>query len=196
MATYDWPAAFRPANMAWGILKAGLQFGSPYNGTPQAVDFVAERWLISITLPPRTRNDAGAAEAFFERMAGGVNWVRVYHFARPAPIGTMRGSPVLSSGVSRGGTSLPITTTAGATVKAGDMLGCGGQLFKVAEDATANGSGAITVTLVNRVRGTINTAAAVTWNMPTATFILPSKEHRSTHAAIMDSVAIDLVEVW
>jgi hypothetical protein len=198
MATYDWPITLLPQRAAIGSQGAGEQFKSPYNGTLQAVDFVAERWVLSVTLPQRGTRDAGAVEAFFFRLRGGVNRVRAWHFGRPVPIGTMRGTPTLSAGVSRGGTSLPITGgTASGTLKAGDMLGAGGQLFMVAEDVALNGSGAGTVPLVHRVRATINTGAAVTWNRPTAEWVMPAWLAAVAHfPGGIDGAAFDFEEAW
>jgi hypothetical protein len=198
MATYDWPEALVPQRAAWGSQGAGEQFKSPYNGTLQVVDYVAERWVVSATLPPARRVNAGAVEAFAMILRGGVHRVRVWHFGRPVPIGTMRGSPTLSGAVSRGGTSLPITGgTASSTLKAGDMLGAGGQLFMVASDVTLNGSGAGSVPVVHRVRATIAGGSAVTWNRPTGDFIVPAWLASVVHGpGLIEGAALDLEEVW
>jgi hypothetical protein len=183
---------------AIGSQGSGVQFKSPFNGTLQSVEFVAERWTLSVTLPPRMRDDSGAVEAFFMRLRGGVNRVKAWHFSRPAPKGTMRGSPTLSAGVSRGGTSLPITGgTASSTLKAGDMLAVGGQLFMVAENVSLNGSGAGTVPVVHRVRATINSGAAVTWDKPTAEFVMPAWMASFVHNVdALENVSLDFEEVW
>lgn len=57
-----------------------------------------------------------------------------------------------------------------ASVKAGDMLGCGDQLLMVAADATANGSGAITVTITSPLRAAISSGTAVVWDKPSVLF--------------------------
>jgi len=198
MATYDWPTTMIPAVAAIGSQGSGVQFKSPFNGTLQAVEFVAERFTLSVTLPPKMRDDSGAVEAFFMRLRGGVNRVKAWHFSRPAPKGTMRGSPTLSAGVSRGGTSLPITGgTASSTLKAGDMLAVGGQLFMVAENVSLNGSGAGTVPVVHRVRATINSGAAVTWDKPTAEFVMPAWMASFVHNVdALENVSLDFEEVW
>lgn len=197
MATYDWPTTLLPQTASIGLRKAGLQFASPFNGSRQAIDFIAERWVLSITLPPKRRRDAapGVIESLLFRLAGGLNQARCWHFARPVPLGTMRGTPTLSATVNRGATSLAITTTAGATLKAGDMIGAGGQLFQVADDCTANGSGAISVPLVNRVRATIASGTSVVWDKPTSLFVSPSMLNSVAYRpAVLDGAAIDLEE--
>lgn len=196
MATTDWPSSVRPQGFVLNLRKAGLQFRSPFNGTTQAVDFVAERWVMSLSASPRRYANSGEVEALLFNLLGGIERVRCWHFTRPAPTGTMRGTPTLSSGVTRGGTTLPIATTAGATLKAGDMLGCGSQLFMVKTDCTANGSGAITVPLINRVRAAIASGSAVTWDAPKAEFIVPAMQAGVTfRPALMEGAAFDLEEV-
>lgn len=198
MATYDWPDALIPQRCSIGSQGAGEQFRGPYNGTIQVVDFVAERWVLSVTLPQARRVNAGRVEAFFFTLRGGIHRVRAWHFGRPVPVGTMRGSPTLSASVSRGATALPITGgTANGTLRAGDMLGCGGQLFMVASDTTLNGSGAGSVPVVHRVRGTIGSGTAVTWNRPTGEFVIPAWVASVVHApGMIDGAAFDLEEVW
>ena len=192
---FDWP--FRVSTIEWGIQKAGVQFTGPYNGTLQAVEFAAERWLVSVNLPPVVTADAGAVEAFFERMAGGVNRVRIWHMARPVPLGTMRGTPTIAVSAARGDLQLRITTAANATLKAGDMVSAGGQLFKVAEDCQATIGGLLTAPVTTRVRALISAGAAVAWDKPTAFFAMPTQSVRFAHSVgILGEVAIELQEVW
>jgi len=198
MATLDWPEALIPQRAAIGSQGAGEQFRSPYNGTIQTTDFVAERWVLSVTMPQARRVNAGAFEAFAFQLRGGFNRVRAWHFGRPVPIGTMRGSPTLSAGVARGATALPITGgTANSTLLAGDMLGVGGQLCMVAITTTLNGSGAGSVPIVHRVRGTIAGGSAVTWNKPTGDFVMPAMLASVLHMpGAIDGAAFDFEEVW
>ena len=74
MSTIDWPAGLRPSQAQWQLTKSGAQFASPFNGALQAIDYVAERWAVSLTLPP-ARN-AGATAALLNWLSGGVNRVR------------------------------------------------------------------------------------------------------------------------
>jgi len=199
MSTMDWPAAriFAPASMAFGLKKAVLQSRSPYSGSVLPTDLAAERWLLSITLPPVVPSESAAREAFLTRLSGGSNWVRVWHMQRPVPLGTMRGNPTLKSAVARGAKTLTISTTSGATLMAGDLFGLGGQLFMNATDAVADGSGNLAVEVVNRVRKAITSGAGVTWNKPTADFMLPADSVLSQYQpGYADSLAIDLEEVW
>lgn len=203
MATKNLPAWFKPASLEWGIRKAGVQFSGPFNGTGQAVEFVAERWTLGIALPPRQRADAGRVEALLNWLCGGVNRLRVYHLGSGSqtdagtPRGTMRGLPVLAAAAVRGNATLSLANCgAGATLQAGDMIGCN-QLFQIADDATADGAGAMTVNLVNRVRAATATGTAVVWSKPVADFALPAQTSVHAHVpAILMGASFDLEETW
>ena len=203
MSTFDAPAWLLPAQLEFGAQKSGVQFSGPFNGTRQAAEFVADRWVASVSLPGRKRVNAGAVEAFFNLMAGGVHRVRLPHLGSGtvrepyAPRGTLRGAPTLRVATARGNTTLELTNCAvGATVLAGDMLGCN-QLFMAAADAVANGVGQMSVPLVLRVRAATAIGTAVVWQRPTADFIIPSLSARHVYVpAFLASGQFDLEEVW
>jgi hypothetical protein len=205
MATIDWPSDIHPAQWDWGIRKAGVSFMSPFNGTHQAIDFVAERWMITVTLPNIRHGDrSGKVRSLLNYLAGGVNRVRMWDhgsgtWATPGiPTGTMRGTPTVNATASRGNTTLTIAGAgAGATLLPGDKIGAGGQLFEVFTAATANGAGVMTIPLVNRVRATIASGSAVTWQRPTAEFVMPSMTARHAQIpAFLTAEQFDLEEVW
>lgn len=197
MGTQTWPTALIPQTFSPAIRKAGLQFRSPFNGTAQVVDFVAERWVFSLTLPPKRKTNAGQVEALLFQLAGGVERVRCWHFFRPQPIGTMRGTVTIWTQGNRGDSTVALTGTSGQTVKAGDMFSAASQLFMAAADATFDGSNHATVTTVNRVRATLTAGAAVTWDAPTADFIMPSMSAAAAYRpAILEGAAFDLEEIW
>lgn len=197
MSTFAWPTNLIPQQCGFGSVGAGVQFKSPYNGTVQSMDFVAERLVLSVTLPPKRRSGAGEVEAFLFKLRGGNNRVLAYHFGRPAPRGTMRGTPVLTSTVTRGASSIAITTTPVATLKAGDMIGLGSHLLQVADDATATGAGAMTVNILHRIRETVNAGTSIVWDKPTAQFVMLSRNAMVVHApGMIEGVAFDLEEIW
>jgi hypothetical protein len=169
---------------------------SPQGGNEQAVDRLNDRWVASVTMPVRTHADSRALEAFLARFRGQVNWIDLWHMGQWSgqPSGTMRGSPVLLSAAAQGADELRITTDAGATLLAGDLVGVGGLLFMVAEDCTAGGGGTLTVPIVNRVRTAQALGAAVTWNKPTASFRVVS--HSGVHyvGGVSEEVTIELRE--
>lgn len=192
MATYDHPTAMKPETMEWGSTKAGVQFRSPFDASVEGVEFPGEFWTLAIGYPPQLDTDSGALSAFWEFMAGGANKVRVYHFKRPVPLGSMRGSPTLSYPVTRGDQSLSINTDGG--LKAGDFFKVGNQLFRALFDCDSVG-GVLTVKLVQRVRAALPAGAAVLWDRPMATFIYPAKSHSTSFGAgVTGRATVDLVE--
>jgi hypothetical protein len=82
------------------------------------------------------------------------------------------GSPILRAAVAVGAKTATINTFPGRTVQAGDMLGIGGQLVRVVANATADGTGALAVEFLPRLRAAAAQGSVVTWDKPTATFML------------------------
>lgn len=155
-------------------MKAGTQFRSPFTGSLQSVDFVGEYWSVRMQLKGEgwRRQFSPLLEATLGYLAGGVNQVDVFHWVRPVPRGTLSGSPTVQTTTARGQTQLLVTTTTGFTLLAGDLIKAGTQVFMVRADCTAAAS-LLTVPLVNRIRGVINSGSAVTWNRPLLTVVMP-----------------------
>lgn len=118
MATIDWPAGLIPQTAQLTLRKAGTQFASPFNGSVQAFDFVAERWVLSGSLAPQAARNPQGVDSFCNTLAGGIERVRVWPFhTGGVPRGTLRGAPTLQTTVTRGATQLALTgCRAGANV--------------------------------------------------------------------------------
>ena len=175
---------------------------SPYSGYLQTVENAGSSyWTARIVWPARTSATeayAGAVEGLIHRLRSRVDTLSVWDMRRPAPLGTMRGSPVLNGGVSQyGGTIGGRTAGANATLLAGDKIGIGGLLHTVTQDATANSSGVFSgVTIDPPARAARSDGAVVTWDRPIANFVL-SQNSISFQRSLMtfESIAIDLQEV-
>lgn len=111
MTTLSRPTWLVPNSCTLALRKAGVQFVSPFNGSIQAADLLAERWAMSLTMA--AVGDGGARSAFLNQWAGGFNLVPLYHFGRPYPLGTLRGAPTLAAGTVRGDTSLSLAECVG-----------------------------------------------------------------------------------
>lgn len=199
MSTITWPSTdvFKPAKFEIGLRSNVLISTSPLSGATQTVELPGARWVVSMTLDPVEWADQAVREALFTQIAGQANRVSLWHMVRPAPRGTMRGSPTLSATASAGATSLSITTTAGATLLKGDMVKIGSQLMQSTTDATADGSGALTLPIAPMVRTTVASGQAVSWDAPTATFILSATEVRVGYRpAVGEAIALEFVEVF
>lgn len=111
ITTIDWPDWLEPAEYIPTLVKNPLVFRSAFGGSPQIGIQTGEYWRVGVTLPKcRIRSQASAARAaFFNRISGGGVRVRVPHFARRVPWGTLGGSPVLSSTAAAGAATLQIS---------------------------------------------------------------------------------------
>ena len=176
MSTITLPTAFKPRTCRLEMQTSQRVNASPFGGSEQAVDLLNDRWLLSCDMAPSTLHANGAwAEAFKGNLRGQTNVVALWHFTRPAPRGTARGTILTSAIVAQGARSIPIDgiSPSTGTLLAGDMIGIGSQLFMVAADVTAV-AGAATVSVVNPVRTALANNATVTWDKPTALFRLLS----------------------
>lgn len=169
-------------------------FAAPTGGSEQVVDQGSDRWMISMSLANRLFADAARVEAFIASLRGMTNTVALYHWIRKVPRGTMRGVPVLAAPVFVRDPNLPITAAPGVTLLSGDMIGCGGQLFQVRDDVTANGAGYMNVAVVNRSRINAGINTPVTWDRPTAPFRLTSKSALQYIPGYAPQVSLDFVE--
>lgn len=92
--------------------------------------------------------------------------------------------------------AVPSTYAGEATLRAGDFVGAGGQLFQVATDTVFVG-GAATIPVINRVRATIASGSLLTWYRPTCEMVLPAMQAGPVYRpGAIDSTALDLMEVW
>lgn len=175
MSTITRPTQFIPRACTLTLSTNQRVSASPFGGSEQAVDLLNDRWMLSCDLPPASHANSAWLEAFIASMRGQVNVVALYHFARPQPRGTARGTILVNGAVAQGASSIAVDgiSPSTGTFLAGDMFGVGGQLFMLAADVTASG-GAATLSIVNRVRTAIADNAAVTVDRPTALFRLVS----------------------
>lgn len=175
--------------------------------------------------PGRGLSQGGQIEAFFDRLQGPVHRIALWHLRRPYPLGTLRdgsgtavwrtntnavatwqtsapaaaawshSGPVLYTSMAAGSNQLPVHRTTGTTVLAGDMLGCGGQLFRAMAAATADSSGQLLVEVQPRARALIPALSPVTVTRPTATFMLKSNgQPLSWVPGSYGGISFDLVE--
>lgn len=195
MATIALPAAFAARDFMMELVTNQASFSAPFGGSEQVADRLNDRWLISLTTPSRSSADAAQIEAFVNAMRGMTNTCNLYHMQRKVPRGTMRGTPTtINNPALQGGNSLTIAAAPGVTLLAGDMIGVAGLLLQVAEDCTANGSGNITVPLVNRLRKSFAAGSAVTWDRPTAPFRLMTNASVLYQPGYAEGVSLDFAE--
>ena len=197
MTTYAWPG-WNVTRFEWHLMSNTRVFTGPYTPTVQTTDLLGERWGVRIDIAPTISSIEGAArEAFSNRLKGPVNRIALYHLRRPVPQGTMRGAPVLTSAVAQLANTASITTTAGATLLAGDMIGFGGQVVMLMADAVADGTGLMSIEFQPRARVAIAANAAVAWNQPAATFLLKTDGVVTAWVpGLAEGTSFDLIESY
>lgn len=194
MSIITHPASRYPASCLFTLETNQRVYGSPAGGSEQVVDQLNDRWRVLLTYTARNRASAGSLDAFLASMRGQTNTVGLWHFARPQPLGTMRGTPVLSAPALQGASSISIFTSAGGTVLAGDMLGVAGLLLQAQSDATANGSNVMTLPIVNRLRTALAGSAPVVWDQPLVQCTLISNSGQQYTPGVADAVSCEFIE--
>jgi hypothetical protein len=179
MADITYPSfrQFVPSAYDFGPVRVVRGSGiSPLSVNEQFIELpYSHRWTQIITLRAATHEERSDIEGEVERWINPANRLLIWHLARPAPRGTMRGSPTLNGAHSQGATSLSIANAGvNATILRGDMIGVtttatyAVQLVRVVADATANGSGVATLTVEPALRASANTGSAIVWDKPKA----------------------------
>jgi hypothetical protein len=160
------------------------------------------RWRAKATFARRGLAELdlrGQDEALIASLRGGANTLAMYHPVRQAPLGTLRGTPVLNTAVAVGDATMQLATAAGYTVLRGDLLaiGPGGQRVMVVTDRTATGGGLLNVTFEPASRYAVGAGLAVVWNQPTTTFIQMASNFSSRweNGSQADAIELELVEV-
>lgn len=194
MTTIEWPSSIKPAAADYGITFDVQKFAMR-SGSVNTFGFPGGRWTASITLPPD--HDAGRAtcEAVIASLRGGARRLRMPHFGRPIPHGTMRGSPTLAQATTRGADTVRITAT--GSLLAGDIIGISDCLFMIDADVTA-ASGVIVAKVSPSVPKIISSGTAVVWNSPTTLWI-PSESAAGPFPflpIVRPSFSVDLIQAF
>lgn len=122
---YDWPAAWDVLRFQMRIVPNVRSSQSPYSGAQQVLDLLGERWYASFDLPPEVDFNIGQAkEAFFDRLLGQVNLVRLWPMHRPQPRGTIGAGAASVSVVnaSLAAVSVVNASAAAVTVQGGNAM--------------------------------------------------------------------------
>jgi len=202
MSVITFPSALVPVKVTWGQQRNDAEFRSVFG--VQAVEVTGPLWTAALVGAPYNDPLAGPWKALEMQLRGRTNQLALWDIARPAPIGTMRGTLTFNTAPVAGATALSITGGAGQAAKTllqGDMLGFGSgvtqQVVMVVADATANGSGVIALTVEPRLRNAFLAGDAVTWDKPMALF----RRHTSLTGweyadALVTGFTMDLIEDW
>jgi hypothetical protein len=151
---------------------------SPFSYVQQVQDFAGDRWEMDVMLVPMKRSNAEEWVAKLLALKGAYGTFLLGDSVNTSPRGTWSGTPLVK-GASQTGESLAIDgVSAGATALAGDwfQLGSGSstRLHKVLVDATANGSGEMTLDIFPKLRSSPADNAPLTLSSPKGLWRLAS----------------------
>lgn len=210
MAIIAMPAALQFGSFSIGQKRFDLSEMSESTGASQDRLLGPPRWRLNIASPSLGLSLANGAEweALIIKLRGRANHLSAWDIVKPAPRGTMRGTMTLSGSHAQGATALVISAGGGqasTTLLRGDWLqvgsGTAGQLFKVMDDSTANGSGVISATVEPPVRPAAGFAGgtAVTWDKALGHYKMIGETPLWGYRAGINSqvgFALDLMEQW
>lgn len=205
MSIITLPPALRIARIDWGQVRTDLEFGDGDAGVSQSRVLGPPRWTVALSPSEHLLEDDAALwrDTIFS-LEGRVHQLAVHYIELPAPRGTMRGTLTLTADAAKGARTLSVTGgagQAGATLLQGDFIGVGTgstrQLVSVAANATANGSGVISVTVRQPLNWAQVSGSAVVWDKPTALFRQRSSASNWSYERRQRSgYGLDLVESW
>ena len=199
MTILTWPTLTRsaPRVLDWSLQPNTQAFQSPLSGAVQTVEMPGARWKASFMMENLHDADSALLQAFLVKLRGRAGRFYLYNFARSEPRGTQRGSPLVMGAAQTGTTLIIDGCTVGATLLAGDFLEVNGELKMIVADATASGSGQMTLTIEPPLRASPADNAAVTLSQPKAIFMLAGDEAKwNTQPGRFSSFPIDCIEAW
>lgn len=197
MAIKKWPESMAVESADIGLLQ-DVQRNRARSGKNSTFEMPGASWVMTLTFRESSEWEGRPQiEALITSLRGGANRLLAPHFGRPAPRGSLQGTPRLASTVSPGAGELLLKDCNG-TLLAGDFIGLGGQLLMVGEDAVPV-DGKMTVSVHPAVRQAQSINALVQWNRPEILWLLDEKEgvrfpYRS--GGHRPSFSIRLIEDW
>ena len=199
MAVITYPTLTKtaPARMRWSLVSNTQVAVSPLNGSIQTQELPGARWKIQMDYPPLEEADAALMRAFLAKMRGQANRVDLGPFDRQTPRGTAGGTPLVNGASQTGASLITDGWSAGATMLTGDFFSVAQQLFVVVADATADGSGNMTLTIEPPIRTSFADNAPLTKSSPKARFMLISNEVGwDVQMKLLTDFSFDLIEAF
>jgi hypothetical protein len=201
MSVLAWPN-LGVSSFRWKQFNQMAVFRSGFGS--QAIVQGSPLWEVDIIGVPQYWNQANQAVTFFESLGGYTHQLEMYNLTQPVPLGTMRGAMTFAADAAQGAGSIQIAgglSEAGKTLLKGDLIGFGSgttqQVVRIMADATADGSGVITVTIGTPLRNAFALGAAVTWEKPKALFRQKSLNEGIEYQAVVGQPwSLSLIEDW
>lgn len=172
-----WPSDIIARACDLYLQKNTSRFVSPITRTIQTLDRPGRRWIGQFNFRLGTRARAQRMIATLDKGDSFLLW----DMRHPQPINGLIAGVLVNGAHLRGNTSiaidgLPISQT---HLKAGDLIGIGGKLYRLTADVAANGSGQATATINRGLLADVADNAAVTLNKPTVEMLLTDDDQQS-----------------
>jgi hypothetical protein len=201
MTTYAWPSNLVPQQQRLVMFNNQGVSVSPLSGYVQTTTHPGSRWGWVLDMPPQSTTARPAFEAFIAKLSGREHRVSLRDFKRARPRGTCNLTGVtVNTTAAQFATSISlIGCGAGTTLLAGDWVKfTGGQLVMVADDATADGGGLMTINFRHMLRSSVAAASAVTLSAPAGLFILSAsrQEFQRLPGLAEPGVSLEFEEVF
>lgn len=192
------PAAPCPSRVVMTMANRDAITESPFTGRRQIQRQVFQAWRFSVEYPNMTKAQARQWLAALTSLEGQGG---TFLFGDPvwkAPAGTWAGAPTVNGIGQTGGTLALQGFTAGATIKAGDhfQISAGefARLHTVLQDATADGSGLVTLDIWPRHRSSPGAGDAITVTYPKGVFQLANSDVARSWDRPIYGFTLDMVE--
>lgn len=172
MTDYTWPSDIIPVSGSFYPINKVAVHRSPLSGSVRTAQIHAPYWEGSFSFVNLTAAKAQELEATLWRIQGAVHRILVpmWDYQRQGAGG---GTPRVNGGAQTG-TSLitdgwPVSTL---VLKAGDRIGVNSQALVIAEDATTNASGEVTLQLANEIHDYMQNNLLIETDRPVVRCIL------------------------
>jgi hypothetical protein len=149
---------------------------SPFTGEQQFIEHEGQWFEAQINLPPLERAEAEDFVGFLLALNGQKG---TFTFSDPdysEPRGTALGTPLINGASQTGSTIVTDgwTPSQGSLLLRGDWIQIGSYMYKIAQDASSDGSGNATLEVFPNLRSSPADNAAITTSSPTGLYRLSS----------------------
>jgi hypothetical protein len=201
MTTLTFPVLSRngPSSLSWRKLSNSQAFESPLTKSVQTVELPGARWACTASWENLQTTDANKLRAFLAKLRGTAGRFYLGNLGQPYPFGNAAGTPLVKGAAQTGSSLITDGWTPTTTLLAGDYIGfnAGAELRMIVADATADGSGNMTLTLDAPLRVSPADNSAIVITAPTCIMRLAGDDIEwPYHPGKISTFTLDAVEVF
>jgi len=157
------PATLKPGSVRWSLTSAVGVSQSPTTFQTTRYEFDGESWLIDVSYPPLTREEAAPFFAFLAALRGRNGTFLFGDTLLRESRGTPTGTPQVNGANQAGSKELICDgwTPSTLVLKAGDFIQIDFRLYMVLADVTSGAGGAATIDVFPRLRTHADNASII-----------------------------------